>query len=435
MLQNRLFTGQPSSITSCLENCYPLPKIFGASVSKLNEIFSSIYPHPRYKHISGQLRLGQNNGNNVMIQNNNNKVPDLTIVVPCYNERENILPLVGLLDKALLGLHWNVIFVDDDSPDGTAKEVRRIARERHDVRLLHRVGRRGLSGACIEGILSSISSVVAVIDGDLQHDESKLAEMFAIFSERPEVDVVIGSRNIEEGSSIGGLSVVREWGSTVATKLARQLLKITASDPLSGFFMVRREKFNEVVTDLQVAGFKILVDMLVASKGSWNVVEVGYEFRARRHGESKMDTAITLEFFGLILSRITGGIFPIRLILFLLVGLIGVAVQLSAVRLAMWTADLPFYIAQILGVWCAMTSNFALNNILTYRDRMLRGVFWLRGLLSFYVVCFFGALANVGVAELLFETYPNWLLASFAGAVVGALWNFMTSARVTWRVR
>jgi dolichol-phosphate mannosyltransferase len=366
---------------------------------------------------------------------NPNALPDLTVVVPCYNERDNVRPLVDLLSKALDGIHWHVLFVDDDSPDGTAKEVRALARERGDVRLLHRVGRRGLAGACIEGILSSISPMVAVMDGDLQHDETKLADMVAILRDRPEVDLVIGSRHVEGGSASGGLSAVRAWGSDLATKLARRLLKITASDPMSGFFVMRRERFNEVVTDLQTQGFKILADMLAASRGRWTVAEVGYEFRTRQHGESKMDTAITLEFLGLILSRLTGGVLPIRLILFLMVGLSGVAVQLVAVRFALWATEFPFYIAQSFGVWVAMTSNFALNNILTYRDRMLRGLAWFRGLLSFYAVCFIGALANVGVAELLYETWPNWAVASFAGAVVGALWNFVASALVTWRVR
>jgi len=362
-------------------------------------------------------------------------LPELTVVVPCYNERQNVRPLVALLDKALEGIQWTVLFVDDDSPDGTAREVRALARERGDVRLLHRVGRRGLAGACIEGILSSISPVVAVMDGDLQHDETKLAEMFAILKDAPDVDLVIGSRHVDGGSASGGLSPVRAWGSDMATALARRVMRITVSDPMSGFFMVRRERFNEVVTSLQTQGFKILADMLFAARGRWNVEEVGYEFRTRQFGESKLDLAVTLEFLGLVLSRVTGGIFPIRLILFIMVGLSGVLVQLLGVRFALWATEVPFYLAQSFGVWLAMTSNFALNNVLTYRDRMLRGLDWVRGLVSFYAVCFVGALMNVGVADLLFGALGAWVLASLAGAVVGALWNFVVSALVTWRVR
>jgi dolichol-phosphate mannosyltransferase len=361
--------------------------------------------------------------------------PELTIVVPCYNEKENIRPLVALLDAALKGIEWAVLFVDDDSPDGTAQEVGALARERENVRLLHRVGRRGLAGACIEGILSSVSPIVAVMDGDLQHDETKLAEMFLILRETPHVDCVIGSRHVEGGSSRGGLSAVRTWGSNTATRLARGALRVTVSDPMSGFFMVRRLRFNEVVSKLQTQGFKILLDMLFASGGQWTIREVGYAFRTRQFGNSKLDVAVTLEFFGLILSRMTGGIFPIRFILFFMVGLTGVAVQLLTVHFALLAIDGPFYIAQSLGVCLAMTSNFTLNNLLTYRDRMLRGRNWIKGLFSFYAVCFVGAVMNVAMADLLFATIGAWVLASLGGAITSSLWNFIVSSVVTWRVR
>jgi len=361
--------------------------------------------------------------------------PQLTVVVPCYNERENIRPLVDLLDKALPDVRWEVLFVDDDSPDGTAKEVRDLARERDDVRVLHRIGRRGLAGACIEGILSSISPIVAVMDADLQHDETKLAVMFAALQEDPELDLVIGSRHVEGGSATEGFNPLRAKGSEIATSLAQRLLRITASDPMSGFFMVRREKFNEVVLDLQNQGFKILADMLAASRGTWKVQEVGYTFRSRQFGESKMDAAITLEFLGLIVARLTGGVLPIRFILFMMVGLSGVAVQLAAVKLAMLAVGASFVMAQIFGVWLAMTTNFLLNNALTYRDRALRGRAILRGLLSFYAVCMVGAVANVAIADLVFVAFPYWAVASFLGALVGALWNFGASSLVTWRMR
>ncbi len=362
-------------------------------------------------------------------------LPELTVIVPCFNERDNVRPLVELLDKALSGIRWEVLFVDDDSPDGTANEVRTLAAEQNGVRVLHRVGRRGLAGACIEGILSSISPVVAVMDGDLQHDETKLADMFAILRSEPKVDLVIGSRHVEGGSATDGFSGIRAWGSDVATKLARRTLKIEVSDPMSGFFMVRREKFNEVVLNLQSQGFKILADMLAASRGRWTVREVGYEFRSRQFGESKMDSAVTLEFFGLILSQLSGGLLSIRFVLFLMVGFSGVFVQLAAVKAGLIAGLTPFWLAQSLGVWVAMTTNFLLNNALTYSDRALKGWAVIPGLLSFYAVCLVGSVANVGVAELFLPLVPWWGIASIAGAVVGAFWNFVASALVTWRVR
>lgn len=361
------------------------------------------------------------------------QIPSLTIVVPSFNERENVRPLVALLDKALPDIVWEVVFVDDDSPDGTAKEVRALGRERHNVRVVHRIGRRGLAGACIEGILSSVAPIVAVMDADLQHDEHKLADMFARFGENPDLDLVIGSRNVEDGSSGTGLSAFRQWGSDVATSMARRVLKITATDPMSGFFMVRRESFNTVVLGLQQQGFKILADMLSASKGRWNVEEVGYTFRERQHGESKMDSAVTIEFLSLLAVRMTGGLVSIRFIMFMAVGLSGLAVHLLILSAMLGVFPEQFMLSQTVAVIVAMTSNFILNNTLTYKDRSLKGVAFLKGLLSFYAVCSVGAAANIGVATAVYAVLPYWAFAGFCGAVIGALWNFVASALVTWK--
>ncbi len=362
-------------------------------------------------------------------------VPDLTVVVPTFNERPNIRPLVGLLDRALAGIAWEVVFVDDDSPDGTADEVRALGREDGRVRVLHRIGRRGLAGATIEGMLSSIAPVVAVMDADLQHDETRLPAMFAILRDDPATDIVVASRNVAGGSAAGGFSALRKWGSDRATALARRFLKVTATDPMSGFFMLRRERFNEVVTQLQPEGFKVLLDMLSSSRGRWRVAEVPYDFRARRFGTSKMDSAVAFEFLALVVARATGGLVSIRFVLFALVGLTGVFVQLAVVRAMLWFATDVFILAQAAGVFVAMTTNFLLNNLLTYSDRALKGAALIRGLLSFYAVCAIGAVANVGVAEAVFAVLPQPEIASFCGAVVGAVWNFLASSAYTWKAR
>jgi dolichol-phosphate mannosyltransferase len=371
----------------------------------------------------------------VQIKYDDNKDIALTIVVPTYNEKLNVRPLVSLLDKALVDINWEVVFVDDDSPDGTADEVRELARTRLDVRVIHRIGRRGLSGACIEGILSSAAPYVAVMDGDLQHDETVLISMIASFNADPELNLVIGSRNVEGGSSGNGLSGIRSFGSDMATVMARKLLKIRVQDPLSGFFMIKLESFRDVVGELQRQGFKILTDLLSASRGSWKIKEIPFVFKERQYGQSKMDSAVTLEYFGLILARLTGGAISIRFVLFLFVGLTGILVQLLMVGIFLNVMFLSFFYSQILAVILAMTSNFFLNNILTYRDQSLSGKYILFGLLSFYFVCSLGAVANVAVANLVYNFVPLWILASFFGSVISSLWNFMSSKWLTWRVR
>jgi len=371
----------------------------------------------------------------VQTKYDDNKDIALTIVVPTYNEKLNVRPLVSLLDKALVDINWEVVFVDDDSPDGTADEVRELAITRLDVRVIHRIGRRGLSGACIEGILSSAAPYVAVMDGDLQHDETVLISMIASFNTDPELNLVIGSRNVEGGSSGNGLSGMRSFGSDVATVIARKLLKIQVQDPMSGFFMIKLESFREVVGEFQMQGFKILTDLLSASRGSWKIKEIPFVFKERQYGQSKMDSAVTLEYFGLILARLTGGAISIRFVLFLFVGLTGILVQLLMVGIFLNVMFLSFFCSQILAVILAMTSNFFLNNILTYRDQSLSGKYILFGLLSFYFVCSLGAVANVAVANLVYNFVPLWILASFSGSVISSLWNFMSSKWLTWRVR
>jgi len=377
-----------------------------------------------------QLRMGV-----VQIKYDDNKDIALTIVVPTYNEKLNVRPLVSLLDKALVDINWEVVFVDDDSPDGTADEVRELARTRLDVRVIHRIGRRGLSGACIEGILSSAAPYVAVMDGDLQHDETVLISMIASFNADPELNLVIGSRNVEGGSSGNGLSGIRSFGSDMATVMARKLLKIRVQDPMSGFFMIKLESFSDVVGELQRQGFKILTDLLSASRDGWKIKEIPFVFKERQYGQSKMDSAVTLEYFGLILARLTGGAISIRFVLFLFVGLTGILVQLLMVGIFLNVMFLSFFYSQILAVILAMTSNFFLNNILTYRDQSLSGKYILFGLLSFYFVCSLGAVANVAVANLVYNFVPLWILASFFGSVISSLWNFMSSKWLTWRVR
>ena len=368
-------------------------------------------------------------------KNNISQKVAVTIVVPTYNERLNIRPLVSLLENALTGIDWEVVFVDDDSPDGTADEVRELAKSISNIRVIHRVGRRGLSGACIEGILSSAGPYVAVMDGDLQHDEKILPLMLDAFVSDLDLDLVIGSRNVHGGSSGNGLSRIRSWGSDFATWLARRLLKINVKDPMSGFFMIKLDSFREVVNELQSQGFKILTDVLSASRGGWKVKEIPFIFKERQNGESKMDGAVTLEYFGLILARLTGGTISIRFVLFLLVGLTGVLVQLLMVGVFLNLLKFSFFYSQIFAVIAAMTSNFFLNNMLTYRDQALSGKRIFLGLVSFYFVCSIGAIANVAVANLVYSFVSLWILASFLGSVMSSLWNFMSSKWLTWRIR
>jgi dolichol-phosphate mannosyltransferase len=358
---------------------------------------------------------------------------DLSIVVPTLNESRNVPQLVALLDRVLAGIAWEAIFVDDDSTDGTWRVAKEIARRDPRVRCIRRVDRRGLAGACIEGALSSAASYIAIMDADLQHDESRLPAMFGVLS-RDEADVVVASR-YTAGGNCSGLPGLRAPASTIASRLAGLVIGRDVTDPMSGFFMVRRELFEKAACSLVPSGFKILFDLLACLDRSARVREVAYRFKVREMGQSKFDARAVLDFLALLLHRWTRGIVPLRFLFFACVGAIGVGVHLASLKAGLVLAGLSFEWAQIAATVVAMTSNFFANNALTYRDMQLRGRAVLGGLLRFYAVCTVGAVANVGVASFLFQKDGVWWLAGLAGIIVGTAFNYTMSSIFVWTRR
>jgi dolichol-phosphate mannosyltransferase len=359
--------------------------------------------------------------------------PELSVVVPTFNERDNVIALFRKLETALAGRAWEVIYVDDNSPDGTWDVVRALAREDSRVRCVRRIGRRGLSGACIEGILASSAPCAAVIDADLQHDETQLPRMLALL-QGGEADLVVGSRYIEGGSA-DSFDKQRAGASMLATQVAKRVLRVEIADPMSGFFMIRRDRFEQLAPQLSTQGFKILLDIVATARGSLRIKEIPYTFGSRLHGESKLDSMVALDFLGLVLAKLTHDVVSLRFLLFAMVGSLGLFVHLAALFVALEIFNVPFPEAQACGALLAMTSNFLLNNFLTYRDQRLKGFGILRGLLLFYLVCSVGLIANVGVAFSVYDQEPIWWLAGAAGALMGVVWNYAMSGLFVWRKR
>ena len=360
-------------------------------------------------------------------------LPVLSLVVPTFNERDNVNRLYRKLKTALRGVAWEVLFVDDNSPDGTWDVVRGLALRDSRVRCIRRIGRRGLSGACIEGILASSAPYAAVMDADLQHDETQLTKMLSLL-QTGQAELVVGSRYIDGGSA-ASLDRGRAGASALATEVAKRLLKVSIADPMSGFFMIRRDRFEELAPALSTQGFKILLDIVATAHGRLKTVEIPYTFGARLHGESKLDSMVALDFLGLVLAKFTHDIVSLRFLLFALVGGTGLFVHLGTLFVALRLFHVPFAGAQAAGAFVAMTSNFILNNFLTYRDQRLKGFAILGGLLAFYLVCSVGLFANVGVAFSVYDKQPIWWLAGTAGALMGVVWNYAMSGLFVWRKR
>ncbi|MBL8175179.1 MAG: glycosyltransferase family 2 protein [Bryobacterales bacterium] len=360
-------------------------------------------------------------------------MPELTVVIPTLNESENISELLDRLGKVLAGVEWEAIFVDDDSTDNTADVVRRISQSNPRVRVLHRIGRRGLSSACMEGMMASSAPYLAVMDADLQHDESLLPRMLDTIREQ-KLDLVVASRNIEGGSK-GDWTWYRRWLSDAGRALSAAVCRSPISDPMSGFFLVERQFLQSAIRNMSGVSFKILVDLLSSSQRPARLRELPYTFRPRLRGESKLDTVTLLEYAYLLADKLVGDFIPFRFVLFALMGLLGLVLHLLILWVLYEQKGVAFATAQGIATWLAMTLNFLTNNAITYRDLRLKGRAILRGLLTFYLACTFGALINIGLAEFSYRRGFPWYLAGAVGIVISSVWNYGMTSVLTWRMQ
>jgi dolichol-phosphate mannosyltransferase len=359
--------------------------------------------------------------------------PTLSVVVPTYRESANVPVLFERVKAVLEGLPWEMIVVDDDSPDGTSEIAFALASADPRMRCLRRVSRSGLAGAVVEGWMSSSADLVAVIDGDLQHDETILPKMYWALA-AGQGNLAIGTRVADEHT--GALSPARRKLSDLGAWFFRRTTGARVTDPMSGYFMIRREIVSRLAPRLSPDGFKILVDVILSAGGELKIVEAPYHFRKRIAGESKLTPLVALDFLGLVAHHASRGILPIRFVLFSLIGAIGLVVHvvaLSAFR--HWVGPADFTSAQLAATFVAMASNFILNNEITYRPYRYRGLSMIRGFVGFALGCSVGALANIDVASWLFKWNRTWWVAGISGAILSVVWNYAVSTNLIWRPR
>jgi dolichol-phosphate mannosyltransferase len=356
---------------------------------------------------------------------------DVAVIVPTFNEHVNVPILAARLERVLQGRSWEMIVVDDDSPDGTSAVVRMLGKSDPRIRCIQRIGRRGLSTACIEGLLATHAPVLVVMDADLQHDEALLPAMIDSLQD-PEIDLVVGSRYVEGGGT-GDWTPFRRRLSRLATKAAAIGTGTTLTDPMSGFLAIRREAFNETVRHLSGRGFKLLLDICASSPRPLRVRELPFVFRSRAYGESKLDAGVIWQFGMMLADKALGRFLPARFVMFCLVGASGLAVQMGVLWALFRGFDFAFTPALALSTLAAMISNFWLNNCVTWRDRRLTGRRFWTGMATFIATCSVGAAANVGVGNLVYGSQSSWWVAGICGALVAAVFNYAASACLTWR--
>ena len=355
---------------------------------------------------------------------------ELCLVVPTFNEAGNVEEVIRRVREALAGVNWEIIFVDDDSPDGTADRVRAVGRQDRRVRCIQRLGRRGLSGACVEGLLATAAPYLAVMDADLQHDETILPRMLALLR-AGDVDLVVGSRYMK-GGGIGDWNATRSSMSRLATTVSRIVNKQDVSDPMSGFFMMRREVLDASAHSLSSLGFKILLDLMATSPGRLRLAEVPYTLRLRAVGESKLHAVVVWEFGVLLADKLLGRYIPVRFLLTAVLEGLGVAVHLVVASILFFLASATFPVSQAVAAVTALIFAYWVQNLLTYRAPKLPSWRWASGLAVFVLACAPGAIGNVGLATYLFENGARWLPAALAGVAVGMVWNFAIAHVYTW---
>ena len=359
--------------------------------------------------------------------------PKLSVVAPTYREAANVPILFDRLKNVLAGESWELIVVDDNSPDGTSDIAFSLAASDPRLRCIRRVNRLGLAGAVIEGILSSSADFVAVIDADMQHDERVLAKMRQALADG--ADLAIGTRVSDEAVE-RGLSPARQRLSDLAASLFKLVSGLAVKDPMSGFFMIRRAIVAAIAPQLSPDGFKILADILLCAPKGMKIVETPYAFRRRRAGQSKLTAVVGLDFLGLVAHHASAGLLPIRFALFATVGAIGLVVHLIVLRVMVGlNGPIAFGVDQLVATLAAMTSNFLINNEVTYREYRYRGWSKLVGLMFFALVCSVGAIANIDIASWLYKSRPVWWVAGVSGALVGVVWNYAVSSAFVWRGR
>ena len=367
----------------------------------------------------------------------------LAVILPTLNERKNLRRLVDRLDAALAGIRWEAIFVDDNSPDGTSDEARAISQADPRVRVIQRIGRRGLASAAIEGMCATAAPVVAVMDADHQHDPALLPGMLAAI-DSGDYDLAYASRFAEGASTEAWGRPDRVKASGFANAIARKVTGVDLTDPMSGYFMLRAETLRADASRLSGVGFKILLDILATVERPLRVKEFPLDFAARAEGESKLDRTVVFEFLIGLYDKWLGRIIPTRFALFGTVGAMGAVLHMSVLALVLhlfgakfavshYPKETAFIVGQTVAAFTAMTFNFVLNNELTYADKRLRGFLPLfNGWAKFAFTCLFGMLANIGVSTALvrvgFHPYPS----AAAGIILASVWNFALSSKFVW---
>lgn len=353
----------------------------------------------------------------------------LSVIIPTFNEAENILKVINEVEDSLQGHDYEIIVVDDNSPDGTSDLVKKYSKSNSKVSCIKRTWKKGLSSAVVEGVALSSKEHICVMDGDGQHNPKDLSKFINEF-ENQEIDLVIGSRFIGKKNT-EGLSSSRNELSRFGIKITNFFLKSPVTDPLSGFFMAKRQSLEGIRGSLYKDGFKILFDILMLDK-SLKFEEVAIDFRSRLKGESKLNISTLFNLAGQIFENLTQGLIPANFIVFAFVGTLGVVVHLASLNILL-SFGIEFILGNLCSTLLAMCSNYFLNNYITFHNIHKLFSERLKGLLKYCFANSFSILANIGVASQFYLNDFSAFSSAMLGIMAGLILNYFLSVNLVFK--
>ncbi|MDV6237133.1 glycosyltransferase family 2 protein [Leptospira ellisii] len=377
--------------------------------------------------------------------------PFISIILPTYNEKENLPILLPRIESSLKGYSFEIIVVDDNSPDRTWEIAERLKEKHPEMRVLRRMDAKGLSSAVIAGMGSAKGNVFLVMDADLQHDERILPRLIdEIVSGRS--DISIGTR-YTNGGSTSDWSAIRRFFSVTATRLAKLFLPLPVSDPMSGFFAISRAQFEGTLEKINPRGFKILLEFLSRPSVAPRVSEVPFTFQSRRFGQTKLDGSVIRNYLVAVLDIRFGKRISPTFLLYSLVGSFGVLVNLTGLLIGEFFEfpELetpfrflnPFHTSVLFGIEISILSNFAFNNYLTFYEKRYSGFKLTQGLILFHLVSLLGLFIQVSgfqflyhkifLSELKFSGILIKLICDSFAISAAMITNYFLNLNVTWK--
>lgn len=360
-------------------------------------------------------------------------VRTLSVILPTYNESENLPILLDRLETHLRDFNYEIIVVDDNSPDGTWRIAEDRAAASPRIRSLRRIDERGLSSAVVAGMQMAEGRVFAVMDSDLQHDETALIDIVSPILDG-DADIALGSREAD-GGSYGEWGRWRRFVSWTGKQLARRMLGITVDDPMSGYFAVSRERFDEVADAINPKGFKILLEFLARGPRP-RAVEVGYEFRDRVHGTTKLTGSVVGAYLLALLDLVFGRMVSATFTAYALVGALGVGVRFGAFSAL---SSVGVAAAAIIAIELSVLTNYWLNNRFTFAEQRRRGRNLVTGLVPFHLIAAHGIVVQIGLIAAFGKAGPELLDAGIGlqllGILVATTGNYFLNRTITWRQR